>query len=145
MKRLFFMQDGYLCEVIPAENFSVDDMKVGRDIPENVTSQKVEHDTLPDPILRGAWKLNGSNVDVDMVKGKEVCHTIRREKRDEFMADNLEIIQKNAVGIPLAPGEDATAAANANAAYKSDVDDVAQNAIESATSESELLSAIAGL
>ena len=111
-------------------------------VPDGVTFKIINNDLMPSHVFRSAWDFDGSEVDVDIEKGKEVCHRIRRIKRDEAMADNLDIVQRNAAGIPLAPGEDATAAANANASYKANVDDVAQSAIESATTETELLDAI---
>lgn len=142
MKRLFFTENDFLCEVIPNERLTIDDMIVGRNIPKNVPFEKVEHDSLPSTVLRGAWKLNGSSVDVDIPKGKEIAHGVRRSKREEFMADNSDLIQRDSIGIPLKPGQSATAAKLANKNYKQDVDDVMQVAIDAATDEAELLTAL---
>lgn len=142
MKRLFFQDSDFLCEVIPSEKRTVDDMKVGKDIPENVVFQKVEHDSLPSPVLRRAWKLEGRSVAVDVEKAKPVAHEIRRERRERVMAYNLSVIEKAALGIPLKAGEDAAKAKTQNDTYKKQVDDLAQTEIDAATSDQEILAAL---
>lgn len=111
-------------------------------VPNGVTFKILDNDSMPSPVLRNAWDFDGGAVSVDLVKGKAVCNEIRRDKREEYMKENLELIQKDAAGIPLAPAQDVAAAKQDNADYKATVDDVAQTAIESATNESELLAAL---
>jgi len=89
---------------------------------------------------RDAWDdSNPENfVGVNMIKAKEIAHGRRRAKRDEVFAPHLEITSKVAAGIPLKVGESATSAAQTMSNYKTNVDDVAQTAIDAATSWQEI-------
>ena len=140
MKVIAYSVNGECHQVIPANGFTAE--QVVKDVPEGVPYKLVETANNPSRVLRGAWKLNNSAVDLDIDKGKEIAHEIRRDKRTEAMKENLELIQKDAAGIPLAPGENVATAKQANAAYKSDIDDVMQEAIDAASDESGLLSAL---
>ena len=46
----------------------------------------VDSSSIPmDRTFRGAWKKSGSLIEVDMVKAKNISHSIRRKIRDELM------------------------------------------------------------
>lgn len=89
---------------------------------------------------RDAWDDSNPEVfvGVNVAKAREIAHGRRRAKRDEVFAPYLKITGKAAQGIPLAPNENENDAAAAMTAYKADVDDVAQVAIDAATTVEEL-------
>jgi hypothetical protein len=143
MEVIVYMKDGNLCRVTPAPNLTVE--QVIKDVPKGVTHKIVDGTKMPSYIIRNAWKLDGDSVQIDLVKGKEEAHSHRRFKRTEMLEANTAILAKNGAGIPLSPSENAADAASENASYMSDVDDVAQTAIDAATNESELLSALSDI
>lgn len=111
-------------------------------VPQGVDYKILDNDLMPSHILRNAWKLNGDLVEVDITKGKEVAHEIRREKRDSVMSANLALIEKDAMGIPLKAGESAANSKSQNNQYKKNVDDVAQSEIDNALNEDDLVAAL---
>jgi len=140
MKVLTYQHGDELRVVIPnyQAGYTVESIRAANP-PEAV---EVDSDALPSRVLRNSWKLENGAVTIDLPKAKEIAHEIRRAKRDEYMKANLELISKDAMGIPLKSGESAAQAKQDNAQYKSTVDDVMQLAIDNATNESEILSAI---
>ena len=116
--------------------------KTRSNIPENAIKKEMDSSELPSRVFRDSWKLENSKVDLDIAKAKIAAHEIRREKRTEAMKDNIALIQKDSMGIPLKEGDSVTAAKKANADYKKDIDDVIQTTIDAAKSESGLLGAL---
>ena len=137
------MVETILAVVSPAPDVKIEDCLCS--VPEYAkeTCKIVDSDSLPNRVLRDAWgqDSNGDSV-VDIKKGQIVAHEIRREKRTEAMKENIELIKTDSAGIPLKAGKTATKAKSENAAFKKDIDDVMQTAIDAAQSESGLLKAI---
>jgi hypothetical protein len=141
MKVLVYQQGEELHRVIPnySQGFTVESIK-GEHPQEAI---EVENDSMPSPYLRNSWKLENGSVTIDLPKAKNIAHDIRREKRDEYMADNLALIQKSAAGIPLGQNEKTVQQAQSeNQIYKSTIDDPMQISIDAAINENELLTAL---
>ena len=137
-----YKKDGVTCIVIPVEGIS-DEAILAKDIPEGAENvRKITADDLPkNRVFRNAWDCDSKSLFVDMVKGKNIAHEIRREKRTKAFAPNLDVIDRASKGIPLKSSESDSGAKSANASIKSD-DDALQIQIDSATSEEDLLNAI---
>lgn len=140
MKVLVYQQGEELHRVIPnySQGYTIESIRDAHP-PEAI---EVDNETMPSRYLRNSWKLENGAVTIDLPKAKLIAHEIRREKRDEYMKDNIDLIQKHAMGIPLKQGESAAQAKLDNANYKANVDDVMQAAIEAATNEQEILTAL---
>lgn len=134
-KIVFTNPDGSVGIIIPTGELPIEEV-MKKDVPVGATNARYIDDVdLPqDRMFRNAWDDSNPEqfIGVDMVKVGEIAHEKRRAKRDEVFAPNLEVLNKNAMGIPLVAGEDAIAASTANASYKADVDDVAQTDIDAA-------------
>jgi hypothetical protein len=143
MKVIVFMKDGDLHRVIPAPGRTADSLDINKVVPSGATHKIIEND-MPSHILRNAWKLSGSEVSVDIPKGKVIAHELRREKRAEALSENIEIIKQDAAGIPLKAGQSAATAKSENTAYMVK-DDKAQSDIDAATTATNLLSALSGV
>jgi len=137
------MVETILAVISPAPGLKIEDCLCS--VPEYAkeTCKIIDSETLPSRALRDAWVQDskGDSV-VDIPKGKLIAHEVRREKRTEAMKINLELIQKDSMGIPLAAGKTATKAKSENAAYKKDIDDKMQTTIDAAKDESGLLKAL---
>jgi hypothetical protein len=142
MKVLVYMEDGNLCRVTPAHGYTVDDCI--KDVPSGIPYKEVNNSDMPSHILRNAWTLNSNKVDIDIIKGKHIAHDIRREKRAEALADNIEIIKQDAAGIPLKDGQSAATAQAENNAYMV-IDDQTQVDIDNSANEADILSALESL
>ena len=118
MNVLVYMNDGKFCRVTPALGYTVESLDISRVVPEGIAHEVVDNDSMPNPILRDAWKLTGKKVEVDITKGKEVSHSLRQSKRADAFKSQGE-----------------------NSAYVAK-DNAAQTAIDAATTETELLSAL---
>ncbi len=125
--------------------FTLDEMldkTITKDIPvDSINIRKITVDELPqDRLFRAAW--DDSNLEdfigVNLPKAKEIAHGLRRSARDVAFEPNLEVLRKDSMGIPLATGENVQTAKDANSNYKAAIDDVAQIAIDVATTEDEL-------
>ena len=105
----------------------------------------VDSTKMPNRLLRNAWKLNTDRVDIDIPKGKEIAHSLRREARENALKDNVDLIKSDSAGIPLKAGSKSVAVAKSeNSAYM-EIDNAMQIEIDAATTESTLLSAINGI
>lgn len=140
MEVIMWMEDDVLCRFTPAPKVSMD-IALSK-IPKGLDYKVVESSELPSEVLRDSWVVDGEKVTIDIEKAKFIAHKIRREKRESAMAENLVLISKDLMGIPLAESETATKAKSENAAYKKDIDDVMQVSIDNSRSESDLLSAL---
>ena len=141
MEVLIYEVNGVLHRVVPSPDVSMA-VVIKRSIPEGVEFKTMDNDTMPSHVFRNSWKVSADKVVLDIPKAKEIAHVIRREKRDEAMKANIELIQKDAMGIPLKASESVVDAKKANADYKKDIDDVMQTTIDAAKSESGLLGAL---
>ena len=140
MKVLVYQSGDQLHRVTPnySAGFTVESIK-SEHPPEAV---ELDNESMPSPYLRNSWKLENNAVTIDLPKAKTIAHDIRRQKRDEYMAPNIALIEKDAIGIPLRQGESAAQAKIDNANYKTNIDDPMQVAIDNSTTESEILSAL---
>lgn len=133
-------KDGSVDIMIPAKGYSLDQL-IKNNIPDSVVNyRKADSSTFPDRDLRKAWCAAGDGVAVDIAKARDIANDLRRKKRSEYFEPRLEIIQKDAMGIPLKSGESAATAKAENKAFK-DKDDSLQSDIDN-SSESELLSIV---
>jgi len=133
--------NGTLMKVIPVKGFSAEAV-LAKDVPNDASGARIVDDSeLPSRVLRGAWKDDGS-IGIDLPKAKEIAHTIRRAKREAYMKDNIELINKDAIGIPLVSGQSVVTAKQDNADYKANIDDVMQTTIDAARSEGGILGAL---
>lgn len=144
MKAVVYMTKDGLDRIVEQNGLSAEAILATHAFPAGANPRIVNNDDLPSHKLRYAWNDDGTATGIDMAKGKDIANAVRREKRSEAFKDNIEIIQNSSIGIPLKSGQSATKAKQENAKYKADIDDVAQSAIESATSEAELLAVIEG-
>jgi hypothetical protein len=99
------MQDGKLNRITPyyAGGFTVEsELKL---VPQGVTGKVVDSTKMPSRLLRNAWKLNADKVDIDIPKGKEISHSLRRAARETALKDNIEIMKQGNAGIPLKAGQ----------------------------------------
>jgi len=127
--------DGGVSVVVPSGEIPVAELMT-KVVPGDATGvrQVTTADLPANRNYREAWDDSNPEtfVGVNVTKAQEIAHSRRRAKRDEVFAPHLKITSKAAQGIPLAPNENANDAAAAMTAYKTDVDDVAQNAIDTA-------------
>lgn len=72
-----------------------------------------------------SWTLNGSNIEFNLSKAKEIAHELRRQKRDELMAPYDDIVAKNI------PGSDIQGAEQMRATIRA-MYEVVQNDIDNA-------------
>lgn len=144
MKAVIYMTDEGLDRIVEQNGMSAETILATHTFPDGSKPRIVNNSDLPSHKLRAAWVDDGKVSGVDMAKGKDIANAVRREKRSEVFKDNIEIVQNDSLGIPLKSGQSATKAKQENAKYKADIDDAAQAAIESATSEAELLAVIEG-
>jgi len=99
--------------------------------------------SLPDGRLFRAWDMDSDgNVTVDIAKGKELLHNVRRAKRAKQFESDLDVLDRKAKGIPLASGESSETALASMTSYKEDTDDVRQAAIDAAVTEQDLVELI---
>lgn len=132
---VFTTPEGSVSVLIPSGEISIAKVK-SKDVPENATNvREITIAELPaNRHYRNAWDDSNpeSFVGINVAKAAEMAHARRRVKRDKIFAPNIKILSKDSAGIPLGPNENAADAASANAAYKANIDDVAQEAIEAA-------------
>jgi hypothetical protein len=130
---LYTEDNGNLVVVTPADNcnLTVEQIQT-RDIPSGKTSYIVSKSKVPtDKSFRWAWKLNGSAIETDMTKAKEIHKTnIRKarisklaeldvefQKAQETSADTSAIVAKKQA-LRDAPADSAIASASDAAALK---------------------------
>ena len=136
MDVIVYMQDGDLHRITPA---------IVKDVPKGADYKVLDNASMPSHKLRNAWKLNTDRVDIDIPKGKEIAHAIRREAREIALKDNVELIKSDSAGIPLKAGSKSVAVAKAeNSAYM-EIDNAMQIEIDAATTENKILNAINGI
>jgi hypothetical protein len=94
-------------------------------------------DVPSDRRLRNAWKQGeqGAKVGVDMVKGKDIVHELRRAAREVEFKPHDDIIAKQI------PGADAVAAEAARAAIRTKYDQM-QTDVDAATVPTDLITII---
>jgi len=134
---VFTNQDGTVGVIVPAPNCPLSLAEImQKDVPAgSLNVRQITTDELPaNRNYRNAWDDSNPETFIGVNAGKagEIAHARRRGKRVEAMAGNTEILKKNGAGIPLGPNENAADAATANAIYMTNVDDVAQVAIDTA-------------
>ena len=148
MKVIIFEKDGEACIHAPYTDNGITcesqlNSKDFKDSTNNAELYIQDDSEFPSKILFNAWEIKNKKMALNIPKGKEVAHTIRREKRTIALADNIEQIKQDSAGIPIKGN--AQTLKNENAAYMSDIDDVSQLAIDAATNEAELLEAFVEL
>lgn len=129
MKIIYTRPDGGVSVVCPAHNVTVEEL-MARSIPADATNvQVIEDAEIPaDRTFRDAWKQNGSKVEHDVGKAKEIAHAKRRRDRaDAFKPLDIEA---------TIPGKAAQAEAKRQAIR--DKDAVKQAAIDAAATVEEL-------
>jgi hypothetical protein len=94
MEVIVYELDGELCRVTPAPSFSVDDIK--KDIPQGVSYEIVENDSLPESKYRNAWKLENKEVVICPIK-KQKCdadiETIWIDEEIESLKEKIEAVE----------------------------------------------------
>jgi hypothetical protein len=135
-------ENGNLSIVIPhyAAGHTIESVSKTDAVPDS-GHKIVDSTKMPSRLLRNAWKLNADKVDIDIPKGKEISHSLRRAARETALKDNIEIIKQGNAGIPLKAGQSVETAQSENAAYML-IDDANQVSIDNATNESDLLAVI---
>ena len=131
---LYTEDNGNLVVVTPADNCNLTVEQIqARDIPSSKTSYIVSRSKVPtDRSFRWAWKLNGSTIETDMTKAKEIHKTNIRKARISKLAE-LDIEFQRA----LETSADTTAIVAKKQALR---DAPSNSAIDSATTETELKS-----
>ena len=131
---LYTEDNGNLVVVTPADNCNLTVEQIqARDIPSSKTSYIVSRSKVPtDRSFRWAWKLNGSAIETDMTKAKEIHKTNIRKARISKLAE-LDIEFQRA----LETSADTTAIVAKKQALR---DAPSNSAIDSATTETELKS-----
>ena len=131
---LYTEDNGNLVVVVPADNCDLTVEQIqAKDIPSGKTSYIVSRSEVPtDRSFRWAWKLNGSTIETDMTKAKEIHKENIRRARISKLAD-LDIDFQRA----LETSADTTAIVSKKQALR---DAPSDSAIDSATTESELKS-----
>ena len=135
MTRIIFQNEsGGVSVVIPTESVEL----ALKDVPEGVAYEIVEDDAIPtDRFFRNAWVANGTAVDVDLDKAKDIGHDIRRTQRAEEFKPFDDIIAKQI------PGADAIAAEANRQAIRDKYAQV-QAAINAASDPEEIKAALGG-
>lgn len=134
---VFTRPDGGVSVIIPTGAISLAEV-MAKDVPAGSTNaRQITTAELPQDnrLYRNAWDDSNPEqfVGVDTFKAQAIAHERRRAKRDELFKPHLAVTAKAAQGIPLAPGENATDAADKMTAFKLAHDDAAQTAIDAAT------------
>ena len=104
--RIIFQNEfGGVSVIIPTGELSIEDV-AAKDVPEGVAYEIVEDDAIPnDRFFRNAWVANGTAVDIDLDKAKDIGHDIRRTQRAEEFAPFDAIIMKQIPGNSAADAE----------------------------------------
>ena len=131
---LYTEDNGNLVVVVPADNCDLTVEQIqAKDIPNGKTSYIVSGSKVPtDRSFRWAWKLNGSAIETDMTKAKEIHKENIRRARISKLAE-LDIDFQRA----LETSADTTAIVSKKQALR---DAPSDSAIDSATTETELKS-----
>jgi hypothetical protein len=135
MKRIIYQNsEGGVSVIIPTESVEL----ALKDVPEGVAYEIVEDDAIPsDRFFRNAWVANGTAVDVDLDKAKDIGHDIRRTQRAEEFKPYDEVIMKQI------PGLDATEAEASRAQIRFKYG-LIQDVIDAASDPEEIKSALGG-
>jgi hypothetical protein len=121
--------------IIPTGELSIEEV-AAKDVPEGVAYEIVEDDAIPnDRFFRNAWVANGTAVDIDLDKAKDIGHNIRRVQRAEEFAPFDDIIAKQI------PGADAVEAETARQSIREKYA-LIQDAINVAETTDEIKSAL---
>ena len=133
MNRIIYQTpEGGVAVIIPTESVEL----ALKDVPAGVPYEIVDEADIPsDRYFRNAWVANGTAVEVDLPKAKEIGHTMRRAARAEEFAPHDEVIAKRI------PGVDAEAAEAARQAIRDKYADV-QDAIDAAATPVEIKAAL---
>ena len=111
---------------VPADSSNVRQITTD-DLPANRNYRNARDDSNPENFIG-----------IDAATAGEIAHGRRRSKRDAEFKSNLEICAVAAMGLPLKSGQNSTDSSNAMTAYKTNFDDVAQIAIESAVAADDV-------
>lgn len=134
-KIIYATPEGGVAVVHPTGEVPINEL-VNKVVPAGVAYEIVNEDAIPsDRFFRGAWVANGSAVDVDLDKAKEIGHDLRRQQRAEEFKPLDEVIMKQI------PGVDAQAAEAARQEIR-DKYAAVQDAIDAAGTPDEIKSAL---
>ena len=108
MNRIIYpTPEGGVAVIIPTGELPIEEV-AAKDVPEGVPYEIVDEADIPtDRFFRNAWVVNGSAVEVDLPKAKEIGHEIRRQKRSEEFAPYDDLIAKRIPGADVEAAEEA--------------------------------------
>ncbi len=134
-KIIYATPEGGVAVVHPTGEVPINEL-VNKVVPAGVAYEIVNEDAIPsDRFFRDAWVANGSAVDVDLDKAKEIGHDLRRKQRAEEFKPLDEVIAKQI------PGQDMEAAETARQEIR-DKYAAVQDAIDAAGTPDEIKSAL---
>lgn len=84
-KKIIYELNGNVCVVTPVDESKIDEV-IKKDIPIGVPFKVIDSSALPeDRSFRNAWKLSNSNIDIDILKAKEITKDRLRKEREPVL------------------------------------------------------------
>ena len=138
MKRIIYQNEsGGVSVIIPTGELPIEEV-AAKDVPEGVPFEIVNAADIPsDRFFRNAWVANGTAVEVDLDKAKDIGHDIRRTQRAEEFKPFDDIIAKQIPGLDASEAE----ASRAQIRFKYGL---IQHAINAASDPEEIKAALGG-